>query len=655
MKMHVILVTGIILFCSFLLQAQENFQISYAASGDGVIEWLIPSNDGNLILAGNTNALDPSGDGLIMKTDLEGNIIWSKVYGGSANDALVKIISCSDGGYVAIGTTFSYDQGDGDGWIFRIDEDGGVMWSGCFGTYLWDGARGITETSDGRFIVVGQDHDFDIAFMLALNSQGEILWQKEFELDIVFWFNEVYEKEDGGFFLTGALNYNGFGIHDTFILETDAAGNKIQCKVYGNEDNDSFRTLVPFQGGFLAAGDSWSWQEHQLGWLAIINPDLSIKKSVILGDQNANQYLESTCIIENSIYADIKLANGNAYIVELDSSLNLSNSWQFNPGIHSYSSHLMSTGDNSILFAGSTTDSQTLHKDAYMTRFHPGDSTYHCNTVPHSTYITTVGVRSGNLNFYSTGHNGTFQEISIESSDIVMESERFCHMSPVAYFLSPFETCDNDPISILNFSQYGDTYKWYFEGAIPATSDSYDPGIIAYLNPGYFSIKLIVSNELGSDSLVNYITVKEAPEVYIGPDTTLQGTQILILDAGPGMEHYLWQDGSTGQTLGVSTGGIYWVIVEQNYCYSSDTVHVKNEDNNWGIGLSPNPASGFVQITSKTGEVPVTVSFYNQSGKRVRNVNPTGNTVETGNLEPGLYIVECIFSDNVARKRLIIF
>ncbi len=655
MKTRVTLITAIILFCSFLLRAQENFQISYSANGDEVIEWIIPSNDGNLILAGNTTTSDPDGDGLIMKTDPDGNIIWSKVYGGSANDAITKIISCSDGGYVAIGTTFSYDQGDGDGWVFRIDEEGEVVWSVCFGTYLWDGARGITQTSDGGFMVVGQDHDFDIAFMLALNSEGESLWQKEFELDIVFWFNEVYQKEDGGFLMTGALNWDGFGIHDTFILETDAAGNKIQCKVYGDEDNDSFRTLVHYQGGFLAAGDSWSWHTNQHGWLAILNPDLSVAKSVILGEENTNQYLESTCIIGNKIYAALKLANGNAFIVELDSTLAITNSWQFNPGLYSYSSHLMSTGDNSILFAGSVTDSQTLHKDAYMTRFDPGDSNYECNTVPHTIFINTVTVHSEDLYFYNTGHNGTYREISTESSDIVLEPERLCNLLPEAYFLSPFETCDNDPISVINNSLHGETYKWYFEGAIPATSESFDPGIIAYPQPGYFSIKLVVSNEFDADSLVNYITVKEAPEVYLGPDTTLQGALVLILDAGPGMANYLWQDGSNSQTLEVTTAGIYWVIVEQNYCYSSDTVLVKNVYNDGEIGLYPNPASGYVQITSKSGEIPASVSFYNQSGRRVRKVNPAGNTIETGNLEPGLYIVECVFNDNVARSRLIIY
>ncbi len=654
MKVRITLITGIILFGAFFLRAQDNFQFAYSASGDDILEWIIPSTDGNLILAGNTNSIDPSGDALIIKTDLNGNIIWSKIFGGPGWDELTQIIPCTGGGYAAIGYTNSYGHGDRDAWFFKINEDGVVKWADCFGTWNWDGARGIVQTSDGGFLVVGQLDNFDFAFMVRLNSEGELVWKREFMLDIVLWFNEVYENEEGGFLFTGALNYDGFGIHDTFILETDATGNRIRCKVYGEQNNDSFRTLVPYQDGFLAVGDTWSWEGHQLGWLTKINSDLSVGKSVVLGDIGANQYLESACIVSNSIFADIKLANGNAYIIELDSSLNLNKSWQFNPGVSSYSSHLISLGDGSLIFSGSTTDNETQRKDSYLTKFYPFDSAYDCNTVPHSTFITGVEVQSGDLSFYEVQSQGVFQQISIESDDISLESQRLCNLPPLADFLSPDETCTNDPISVINNSGYGETFKWYFEGAIPATSDSFDPGIIAYEYPGYFSIKLVVSNELGADSLVRYITVKQAPVVFLGADTTLQGNQQLILDAGPDMDHYLWQDGSSGQTLLVSEVGIYWAIVEKNFCYSSDTILVTNGNAPLNVILCPNPASESVQITSESGEIPSSVAFYNPSGMRTKDLHPSGNLIDIRDLEPGIYIMELIFHENIIRKRLLI-
>jgi hypothetical protein len=515
MKMHAGLLTGIILCGAFFLRAQDNFQISFSASGDDVIEWIIPSNDGNLVLAGNTNSFDPSGDGLIIKTDQHGNVIWSKIFGGPGWDEIVKIISCADSGYVTIGYTNSYGQGDRDAWITRISEDGEVVWSYSFGTYYWDAARGIIQTKRGDFIVVGHEESFDVAFILDLNSHGELQWKKEFYQDIVIWFNEVYENDERELYFTGAINHDGFGIHDTFIMETDSTGEIVRCKYYGEYDNDSFRSLIPYQDGFLAVGDTWSWQNHQLGWMALLNKDLQIKKAVVLGDDNVNQYLESACFISNSIFADLKLTNGNSYIIKLDSLLALKQSWQFNPGYSAYSSHMISLEDSSIVFSGSVTDNLTLRKDIYLTKFHPGEFSTNCNIVPHETFIMDVVVQSTDLETNEITNYSVYEPINIERTDIALESHNLC-----------------------------------------LTMEVDDPVI--------------------------------------------------------------------------------------------------NEHDLTGILLYPNPASGSVQITINSDEVPKYIVFYNQMGVQVRSLHPVNKSFNIKGLEPGVYLVELIFREYTINRRLII-
>lgn len=579
MKIRLGLVTGIVMINAWILCAQDNFQITYSAIGDEVLEWVIPSNDGNLILAGNTNSLDFNGDGLIIKTDLNGNIIWSKIIGGTSLDEIWKIISCLDGGYVAIGGTMSYGQGGRDAWITRITEDGEVVWSDCFGTYSMDNARGITSTNNGGFIVVGNDTDFGGGFILALNSQGDFLWKKEYYKGVVCWFNDVYEKSNGGLFVYGGTNPGEFGIHDSFILETNSTGNYVRCKDYGASEDDALRSLIPYQGGFLMVGDTWSWQNHCLGFVAKVNSDLDVEDAIVFGDNNLDQGMWSACLISNSICAAIKLPNNKAYIVDLNSDLTLNHSWQFNPGDAAYSSHIISLQDNSVIFSGSTTDDQTHRKDAYLTKFDPEEFTYECNTVTHSTFIQKVNIQSTTTSLPQVNNNPTFQQLNIESRDISLQTRKLCLVPPMADFSGPLQICANDPVSFVNNCQNAETYHWTFEGGVPASSDSYDPGIIIYENPGYFSIKLVVTNEVGADSIVRHITVNPIPEVYLGADTTLQeDDETLLLDAGSGMDSYLWQDGSTGQTFEVSEEGMYWVTVEKNSCISSDTIIVTYGD-----------------------------------------------------------------------------
>ena len=452
-------------------------------------------------------------------------------------------------------------------------------WSDCFGTYSNDAARGIVQTQNGGFIVVGQDTDFRGAFMLCLNSQGDLLWQKEYFKGIVCWFNEIYEIADGKFRVIGVLNHSGFGIHDNFILETTSAGNFISCKLYGGQDSDSFRSLIPYEDGFLAVGDTWSYQYNSIGFLAKLNSNLVIEKAIIIGDNTVTQKLESACIISNSIYVTDKLINGTAYLFKLNSDLTLNNSWQFNPGDAAYSSSMISLQDNTIIFAGSATNDQTHRKGAYLVKFDPEEITYDCNTVPHSTFIENVNMQSSTMSLPEVNNSPIFHKLNIQSNSISLQTQRLCLLPPIADFSGPLQVCANDPVTFTNNCQNGQTYHWTFEGGIPATSDSYDPGTIIYQNPGYFSIKLVVTNQAGADSIVRYITVNPIPDIYLGADTTLQeDDETLLLDAGSGMDSYLWQDGSSGQTFEVTEEGMYWVTVEQNSCFSSDTIIVTYGD-----------------------------------------------------------------------------
>jgi PKD repeat protein len=658
MKLRIGIVLGFILAGTICLRAQDNFQVSYSASSDESVEWIIQANDGNLVLAGNTKSVDPNGDGLVIKTDQQGSIIWSKRLGGDGLDEIVRIIACSDGGYATVGYTSSWGQGDRDAWITRIAENGDVIWSSCFGGYNFDAARGILQTADGGFIVIGHEHSFDYAIIMAINAQGEMLWKKEFYLDIVTWFNEIIENGNGGYFLTGALNWDGFGIHDTFIMETDSAGNVLRCKVYGDYSNDSFRRLIPFGDGFIAIGDTWSWEGHQCGWVARLNADLEIEKAVVIGDAGANQFLESACIKDNSIYCDIKLTNGTAYIVKLDTALDLQQSWKFNPGYSAYSSHLLEAGENGLLFAGSVTNMETDDKDIYLANFNPDDSTYDCNTVPHETFITEVEVQSANLELDEVPYYSIYEPIIFESTDFALQSDYLCPTDPpVAGFSLPDHFCTLEPFNVEDSSMYGELYHWTFEGGIPSSSDSRDPGIIVYEYPGYYDIKLVVSNEMGSDSLTREIFVWPAPEVYLGADTNLSYDAQLILDAGPGRDHYLWQDGSTGQTFEVTENGIFWVIVQQGYCFDSDTIIVSPQSSNFdhsGVMLCPNPASGSVRISNNWGELPVTVNFYNYARLKVNSMEPASDFIDVSYLEPGFYIVEMKFKAATITRRLLI-
>jgi gliding motility-associated-like protein len=73
-----------------------------------------------------------------------------------------------------------------------------------------------------------------------------------------------------------------------------------------------------------------------------------------------------------------------------------------------------------------------------------------------------------------------------------------------------------------------------------------------------------------SDSIV--VSIRHAPNVFLGNDTTLCIDKTMTLDAYTEDADYLWQDGSTGRYYLVSQQGEYWVEVTNTCDIDNDSI-----------------------------------------------------------------------------------
>ena len=88
-------------------------------------------------------------DAWLLRTDLDGNVLWSKCYGGTKEETIVKVFENEDGGFTVFGATMSLD-GDSQSahnlkpawnleignklWVFRTDSSGNLLWERAIGT-----------------------------------------------------------------------------------------------------------------------------------------------------------------------------------------------------------------------------------------------------------------------------------------------------------------------------------------------------------------------------------------------------------------------------------------------------------------------------------------------------------------------------------------
>jgi len=112
----------------------------------------------------------------------------------------------------------------------------------------------MEQTKDGGFIFAGHalpgPGQHDAGFLIKTDSKGNIQWQKFYGDSGVNIFKTARQTSDGGFLAVGATTSLGYGLtrkdyySDAWMLKTDASGNMLWQKTFGNIYNDSFVDVV---------------------------------------------------------------------------------------------------------------------------------------------------------------------------------------------------------------------------------------------------------------------------------------------------------------------------------------------------------------------------------------------------------------------------
>lgn len=132
------------------------------------------TSDGGYVIAGFTLSNDgdiQEGfgdiDSWIVKLDSIGNILWEKTLGNANWNVSNSILETNDGRLIVAGET-SDNSGFSDAWIVILSSIGDVLSEHLFGGSRDDGAVAIDQTMDGGFVMVGTTE----------SNNGDVLEQK---------------------------------------------------------------------------------------------------------------------------------------------------------------------------------------------------------------------------------------------------------------------------------------------------------------------------------------------------------------------------------------------------------------------------------------------------------------------------------------------
>jgi len=203
-----------------------------------------------------------------------------KLFGGSEDDVVSKIITTIQGKYLLAGTTASNDgvfegmnKGGRDAFIIQLNADLSLDWVKVFGGSGDDSASSIIQNSDGSYSLTGSfnssNGDFagllrgnTDAFHIKLDQSGNTTWIKTFgnvRTEIVS--KSLIQDQDGVYILLATTDgecCNGFsggnnymGGKDIVLIYIDQSGNLLQVRSYGSSQDDVASILYKKKDGNL--------------------------------------------------------------------------------------------------------------------------------------------------------------------------------------------------------------------------------------------------------------------------------------------------------------------------------------------------------------------------------------------------------------------
>jgi hypothetical protein len=208
-----------------------------------------------------------------MKLDDFGNIEWQKSYGGTKDDSLNSIVPTPDReGFIAVGSTRSFGEGELDVWVIKLDDSGDIEWQNTYGDTRYDNGRSIRGIPGGEFIVAGGSNSFGVGpyndiWLLRLHSNGQIQWQKTYGGVSRDDFHSIELTSDNGFILSASSFSFSNTNSDAWILKLNASGDIEWQNIYSGQGPDqAFSIDQVADGGFIVAGTTELSNQDRGAW-----------------------------------------------------------------------------------------------------------------------------------------------------------------------------------------------------------------------------------------------------------------------------------------------------------------------------------------------------------------------------------------------------
>ena len=631
-KLLLTIATTAAIFFSNEASAQITFNTQYGGTYDEDGRWMEQTADSGFIMVGGTTTYsNGQNDIWLVKADAYGNQQWQKSKGGTDFDFANMVKITSDGGFIIAGFTNSYGAGNNDGYLVKTDANGNTQWTQTYGDTGLQEIEAVVQTADGGYACVGINYTngtgyYDI-WLIKTNSSGVLQWQKNLGGGSYEIGNSLQITPDGGYIIAGqSYSYDSTSAY--YLLKTNSSGTEQWHKTFatGHLCEAHYVQNAP-GGGYIMCGDADTTTD------ALGETDLWVVRTDANGDslwahsyggtkKDGGKTIEPTSdggYIMAGITRSYGLINPNYYAVKMDANGIVEWTQNYGTSYHDHAYHGVETSDGGYAFFGYYRN-QTNNLNFGLVKIGPG--------------------------------GGVTKDIAVDRIEAPTNIICSSSGSPIKLLLTNYGgTNETNIVCYLTATGPGgtQTYQDTMIGSVaPGTSVSFtfSPLMFNSLSPGSYSLKAYTIHRNGDVSYTNDTITSTLTVITASPDPTTTSAIACTGPASLGLgatanDSIFWYDG--GGTMVGSSASFTTPSINTTTTYYAENQKGKGNkvgatSNSIGNGGYLNGTYGLAFDARKYFKLISVLVYANTAGNRtieLRNANNQILQTATYNLAVG--------------------
>ena len=245
--------------------------------------------DGGFIILGSVTEVTYSGNTYtnmyLIRTTSEGETIWTKKYGGRSEEGKgevgYEVKPTSDEGFILIGYTENFGIGGKDVWLVKTNADGDTLWTRTHGGPNDDVGKSIAETSYG-YVFTGYTRSFSEPgqaganiFVVKTNNLGKEVFPYTFGGTGDDFGESIVLIPTGGYLVAGSAFNSQTGTMNVSLINIGEQITEISwSKLFGGQVNHyGMSAKMTADNGFVITGTQELSTSNHAIFLLKVNAD----------------------------------------------------------------------------------------------------------------------------------------------------------------------------------------------------------------------------------------------------------------------------------------------------------------------------------------------------------------------------------------------